>query len=317
MSAVIKKNKIWYYILGYTRRFFIKKVAEKEIGKLLKQITEEELIEINNRVNYYNKLNGNGKVKINSDSIHSIKDLKHPTTPKAYFFDTYEYARYFSENQKINFIFGDVTTVPDSPGIVKSRPIGNDNENSIVLNLDKVRHFVKVNDDKNFLDKKDMLIGRGAIFGNQKNRIAFFKKYFNHPLCNLGQTNNYLGNIWKKPKISIEKHLDYKFILSLQGNDVATNLKWIMSSNSIAVMPKPTMETWYMEGKLIPGVHYVEIKDDFSDVEEKLIYYINHPNECLEIIKNAKKYRETFNNPTIEKLTSLLVLKKYFDSVIN
>lgn len=74
--------------------------------------------------------------------------------------------------------------------------------------------------------------------------------------------------------------MDYKFIMALEGNDVASNLKWVMSSNSIAVMPRPTCETWFMEGKLIPNYHYIEIKPDFTDLEERLKYYIEHPEEA-------------------------------------
>lgn len=76
---------------------------------------------------------------------------------------------------------------------------------------------------------------------------------------------------------TIREHLDYKFIMAIEGNDVASNLKWVMSSNSLAVMPRPTCETWFMEGTLIPDYHYIEVKDDFSDLEEKLNYYIAHP----------------------------------------
>lgn len=100
--------------------------------------------------------------------------------------------------------------------------------------------------------------------------------------------------------------------MSLQGNDVATNLKWIMSSNSIAVMPKPTVETWFMEGELIGGVHYIEIKPDYSDLEERLNYYINNPEECEKIIKNAHQHCKKFFNKNIEDLCSLLVFKRYF-----
>ena len=42
-----------------------------------------------------------------------------------------------------------------------------------------------------------------------------------------------------------------------------------MSSNSVAVMPRPKYESWFMEGRLQPGVHYIEIKDDYSDLEPK------------------------------------------------
>lgn len=98
----------------------------------------------------------------------------------------------------------------------------------------------------------------------------------------------------------------------MRGNDVATNLKWIMSSNSVAVTTKPIMESWFMEGKLEGGKHFIEIKDDYSDLEEQLNFYLAHPEKCLEIIKNANEYCEQFWNPNIEKLCSLLVLEKYF-----
>ena len=75
--------------------------------------------------------------------------------------------------------------------------------------------------------------------------------------------------------------------MALEGNDVASNLKWVMSSNSIAVMPRPTCETWFMEGKLIPNYHYIEIKPDYSDLPEKLQYYIDHPEEAK---KSQEKY---------------------------
>lgn len=71
-------------------------------------------------------------------------------------------------------------------------------------------------------------------------------------------------------KKTIREHLDYKFIIALEGNDVASNLKWVMSSNSLAVMTRPTCETWFMEGQLIPDYHYVEVKEDFLTLRTNL-----------------------------------------------
>ena len=85
-----------------------------------------------------------------------------------------------------------------------------------------------------------------------------------------------------------------------------------MSSNSLAVMPKPKFETWFMEGTLIPDYHYVLINDDYSNLEEKLNYYINNPAKAEQIIKNANEYVAQFKNKPLEDLISLLVLKKYF-----
>ena len=110
--------------------------------------------------------------------------------------------------------------------------------------------------------------------------------------------------------------MKYKFILSLEGYDVATNLKWIMNSKSLCFMPKPTCESWFMEGTLIPNFHYVEIKNDFSDLEEKIKYYITNVKECKKIIRNANKYVNQFKDKDREHIIEILVLDKYFDNQI-
>src|SRR3712207_8514316 len=44
-------------------------------------------------------------------------------------------------------------------------------------------------------------------------------------------------------------------------------------------MPRPRYETWFMEGRLRADYHYIEIADDYSDLEAKLKYYIDHRSE--------------------------------------
>ena len=154
---------------------------------------------------------------------------------------------------------------------------------------------------------------RSAITKKHKKRIDFFKIYFNNQLCDLGSINkNTPHPEWLKNKMSIESHLKYKFIMCVEGVDVATNLKWVMSSNSIAVMPRPKIESWFMENKLIPEKHYIEINEDYSDLEIKIEYYLKNPEKCKRIIKNANDYVEQFKNKRREDLISLLVLEKYF-----
>lgn len=136
--------------------------------------------------------------------------------------------------------------------------------------------------------------------------------YFNHPLCDLGDVKKREKSEWYKQPISITKHLAYKFVLSLEGNDVATHLKWIMSSNSIAVMPTPKFETWFMEGRLEADVHYIKIKDDYSDLEERLKYYIENPIEAEKIIAQAHAYVQRFRDRKVEDAIAIKVLQKYF-----
>ena len=303
-----KNIKLFYYLGGYLRLIFpLLKNRNNYINRLLKKLKNEKDY-IKMRVNYYNKINY--KISPDRDWI-STSSMKIPNQGTVYFFDLKEYVRFYPSKFLVRFLFGDITKIPKSPSFVKTRPIKGDNENSVLFKLNKVRHFTYTNDRVKFSDKLNILIGRNAV--QQKQRIDFFKKYFDHPLCNLGQINSgTTHDIWLKNKISINEQLKYKFVLCIEGYDVATNLKWVMSSNSIAVMPKPKFESWLMEGKLIPNFHYILIKDDFSDLEEKLKYYIKNDSKAYEIIKNANKYIKQFQNKKREDLISLLILEKYF-----
>jgi len=309
----IKKNKVVYYIINYTRKLIPNKLYQKNLRKIILSPNEYNVNYLASRLNYYCKLNFPKDVGDNAVLLSEMNKIKGPS---AYYFDTYEYIRYFRQSLRANFLFKDVIHIPDVPTLQKSRPIGDNNENAVILKIDKNRHFVFVKDPNQFFQKKDMLIGRGSINAPnspQPHRVRFMEMYFNHPLCDLGQVNKVGGNPdWLKPKISIIDHLKYKFILSLEGNDVATNLKWVMSSNSIAVMPEPKYETWFMEGTLIPDFHFICIKKDYSDLEEKLRYYIDHPTEAQNIVKNANAYVKQFLDNRLEELISILVLQNYF-----
>ena len=67
-----------------------------------------------------------------------------------------------------------------------------------------------------------------------------------------------------------------------------------------------------MEGTLKPDYHYIEVKPDFSDLEEKMDYYTAHPAEAQAIINHAHEYVEQFKDKQREDIISLMVLDKYF-----
>lgn len=304
-----KNNKILYYLVNYIRQFIPSTFYQKKLAQEIH--SKQQLRGILKRVAYYNKLSNTITLK-NSVLLSEIK-----TVPgsKVYFFDLYQYSRYFNQKLKGLFLFGDITEVPKQPTFVKSRPIGDNNANSVLLKWNKLRHFMFIKkEQKTYPEKKNMLVSRGKVHKTQAHRIKFIEKYFAHPMCNIGRVNtNDLNPLWKVPRLSIDQQLDYKFILCLEGNDVASNLKWVMSSQSIAVMPKPKYETWFMEGLLVADVHYIIIKDDYSDLEQRLNYYINNQDKALQIIENANAYVQQFRNQENETLISLLTLKKYFE----
>lgn len=310
LSGKYKNSKILYYYKRYCELLLPVSIYsnKKKCFTLLDNAFEANLI--NQRVTYYNKMATVIKLNSEIDTLQDIYKLKKKNT---YFFDLKEYSRFFFSTNKVSVLFGDITHIPEIPSVTKSRPIEGQNSNAIIFKLNKIRHFLFINDPVSFHDKKDLLISRSKVHPFQHNRIHFLEMYFNHPFCNIGKVNrNDLNSEWVVNRMTIGEQLRYKFILCLEGNDVATNLKWVMSSNSIAVMPKPKYETWFMEGTLIADYHYIEIKDDFTDVEEKLTFYLKHKDNALAIIENANNFVAQFKNKKREDAISFMVLQKYF-----
>ena len=311
LSSKHKNNKLLYYLRNYCRLLLPNSYYQQKLDRKLNSISDQHLKSLQSRLNYYNQLSQHQSISSSSKKLSYININE---DSKTYFFDFREFHRYFDQSLNVEYAFGDITHVPDVPTFVKSRPIKGNNENSILLKWDKVRHFTFVKRDrKSFLDKENKLVFRGKVHHTQPHRIKFMELYNSHPLCNVGKVNkNNLPDQWNVNRMTIEEQLNYKFILSLEGNDVASNLKWVMSSNSVAVMPQPKFETWFMEGQLIPDHHYIEIKEDYSNLEERLDYFTKHPQEAMAINRNAKQYVTQFQDKENEILLSLLVLEKYF-----
>ena len=324
MNKLKYKNiKSFYYLRHFLAALVPRIFYRLRLQSELKRIKYYDEDYIFSRLNYYNKKENRFTVSENSTTNKNfrrwqlgkikeniIKKNKEVIKQTTYFFDLYKLFSFFDNKKKLDFIFGDIIEAQKIPTIVKSRPIIN-SDDSIILNLNKVRHFHFINDHKKFIDKKNKAVWRG--YGeNSKARQYFLKNYHHISMFNIGQTGPVLDAPWVKNFMPISKQLDYKFIFCIEGVDTATSIKWVMSSNSVCVMPKPKYETWFMEGTLQPDVHYIEISDDFSNAEQKIKYFIEHPNKVLKIIENAQAHVEQFKHAKREKLISLMVLDKYF-----
>lgn len=318
-----KPPKALYFLKEYLHLCIPHAFYERKRKRMLATVEQRpDAAYIRERVAYYNKLTtvaplpGEARTERGEGWFLFLDELRRfrPSTfHKVYFFDLQTTARYFSQRLRIGYVPGDVYFTPSFPALVKSRLLTADNGHSVLLKLDRLRHFMFVDDPVPFREKQDKAIFRGKI-RHSRIREKFLNMYFGHPMCDCGVVGKNEGcpEEWMKPKKTIREHLDYKFIMALEGNDVASNLKWVMSSNSIAVMTRPTCETWFMEGTLIPDYHYIQIKDDLSDLKEKLDYYIRRPDEAQQIIDHAHEYVAQFLDTRRERLIGMLVMEKYF-----
>lgn len=312
-----KNSKFLYYLRAVLRDAipdgFFRMRFQHEIRRGRRLYDEAYVAD---RVDYYCKLIG--RVDIGQDAPR-LGDLHKKGHSSTYYYDSREIIAWFPHDLRWRYLFGDIRDIPLVPTIVKSRNLQPDNANAVLLKLDKCRHFVYLRDKIPFAEKRDMAIFRGQV-GTRENRIRFMQQFGNHPRVDAGNTLAKGGLFADNPdgnklvsRLSLYDHLQYKYVMSLEGNDVASNLKWIMSSNSLAVTPPLTCETWFMEGRLQGGVHYVEIRPDFSDLIEKMDYYSAHPEEAERIVSNANAYVEQFRDKRRERYIALRVMQKYFD----
>lgn len=226
----------------------------------------------------------------------------------------------------------------DYPTIVKARAIHGNKPHATLGRLRGDFHFGKVETvlkyeaTKQFKDKSiPKLVWRGqptgvGSFGNQgavnlfppellKNRASrqvLVETWFgkNDQELDIGLTDKSFSQYFRDV-IPIYDMLEYKYILSVEGNDVATGLKWNMASKSLVLMPIPSTESWFLESLLEPWVHFVPVKNDFSDLLEKKRWCDAHVHECEEIIANANAYVKQFIDRERELYLFYTILKLY------
>lgn len=238
---------------------------------------------------------------------------------------------------KLPLALGDVQDNFEYITLSKSRPILNGNilSNNVLLPLEVNRHMSfaydiinRVAGEQNWNNKSNKLIWRGTTTGNDinkvHNRFTLVSKYFNENWCDIGfssvcqDKDQYKKFV--KNEMSQKKLLNHKYLLCIEGNDVASSTKWMLASNSVVLSPRFTIETWYAEGKLIPYVHYVPINPSFDDLREKYEWCVANPEKCKIIADNATEFIKYFCNEekenkmicrVINKLTKEVKLKHF------
>jgi len=226
-------------------------------------------------------------------------------------------------NKKFKVCFGDIDTTQNLITLCKNRCYGN--SNSVILRcLNYPRHwqnFYNRPQDIDFDNKISKVFWRGSTTGKPENKCSRFEmvtNWFNrnndidvgfNNICQ-GRTN-YAKYV--KEECNISEFLKYKYILSVEGNDKDSGINWKLNSNSLVFMTKPRICSWLMETTLIPDYHYVMLKDDFSDLEEKMNWCNNNPDICKTIIKNANIFMSQFKDDKNEEKIEESVINKYFD----
>lgn len=114
--------------------------------------------------------------------------------------------------------------------------------------------------------------------------------------------------LWSE-NVTKESMLEYKYILCPNGNDVSTQLYWVIGTNSLAFKEDCEYEI-IPDFFLKPWIHYIPVAKGLFDLKEKFEYIEENPELALKIIDNAK---EAYNRIVCSKEweeAELIVLDK-------
>jgi len=85
----------------------------------------------------------------------------------------------------------------------------------------------------------------------------------------------------------------YKYIINVDGHVSAFRISLELSSGSVLLLQESKYRVWFSK-YLIPMVHYIPIKEDLSDLFDKIRWCRMHDAECKEITVNAKLFYDTY-----------------------
>ncbi len=303
------------------------------------------MFSIKNRLKYYLSQAYNKKIEVKLSKKIDNLIVKNKKDHKNYYIDLLKHLENLIEvktekdeiikrnlcyliGNKVKCLYGDIDYDNKYYLLSKSRPIKKIPK-TILLNLNIKRHWTPLYEvyksDISWEKKNNKVIWRGTTTGkwniHSEGRYALVNKYYKNPKYDIGLSflvqlgNPETDTKYIKKKISIKNQLKSKYIISVEGNDVSTGLKWMLYSNSVVLMPKPQYESWIMEGRLKPYVHYIPLKKDFSDLNEIYKWCLENDKECKQIAKNGKEYMKQFLNKEKEDKIIKILLIKYLRNI--
>jgi hypothetical protein len=93
--------------------------------------------------------------------------------------------------------------------------------------------------------------------------------------------------------VSFQDQMNFKYHILVDGNvSPYTKSGWKFFTNSLLFKPASKWVQWYF-GSLSPNVHYVPIKEDLSDLLDKLEWAVQNDGEAAKIASNCRDFALT------------------------
>ncbi len=106
-----------------------------------------------------------------------------------------------------------------------------------------------------------------------------------------------LASGFMRPNLPRMDFMKYRYVMDIDGNANAWNGFFgalLMGSCILKVTSPHGFRQWYYD-RLIPGVHYLPIDSDLSNLNDTLAWAFAHPHECAEIARRARNFALSMN----------------------
>ena len=113
--------------------------------------------------------------------------------------------------------------------------------------------------------------------------------------------------------LSPQQQSTYKYIIHICGHVGAYRLSLEMAMGSVILLVDSAWNIWYKH-MLVEYVHYIPIKEDLSNLLEKIKWCRENDSKCKEIARNARDFYDQYlnKNSILDYLQKVLCeLKKH------
>jgi hypothetical protein len=148
-------------------------------------------------------------------------------------------------------------------------------------------------------DKIPRAVWRGTVFARTQ---TIHGNYIRS-----GLVNATVGKEWADVKgrnattgenrLALEELCDYAMTIHTEGVSYSGRLKYLLNCNALPISHELewTAQYYHLLVKEGPRQNYVEVKKDWSDLEETVLYYLQHPEERRRIVENhLRTFREKY-----------------------
>lgn len=179
------------------------------------------------------------------------------------------------------------------------------------LYLNRYNQYRSIHKGIPFTSKISQLVYAGGERGSKFN-------FMKNKQTNLSQRAFFATEDVDKTNVSCPSHIPrddmihYKYILDIDGNACTWDATaWKLNSGSVIFKPESDWKQWFYD-QYLPWIHFIPVRDDFQDLQEKIEWCQKNQNKCLEMVKNCKSlFQKIYHHPNVvtymEKVIDTLV----------